>query len=288
MINMKLTFNQKSLDLSSPKIMGILNLTPNSFSDGGDYYDPQKALDRAYEMIEQGADILDIGAESTNPKAAMITSSEEISRLLPVIRVLRRELSIPLSIDTFRAKTIRAMIAEGADIINDVTALSDEGALDTIQNSEAAIVLMHMLGNHQKMHFQGDYSALGGVTNAVKTKLLEKAAECINAGIAQSRIILDPGFGFDKEPMDQLSLLKELPALTYDSPHPYLVGVSRKRFIGTVTNTPNAKDRMAGSLAVALWSIQNGAKILRVHDVKETKEAFLMWEAIQSSAASYE
>lgn len=283
---MKITFNQKSLDLSRPKIMGILNLTPNSFSDGGDYYDPQKALARAYEMIDHGADILDIGAESTNPKADMISSTKEISRLLPVIRTLRSELSIPLSIDTFRADTMRAMIAEGVDIINDVTALSDEGSLDAIKHSNAAIVLMHMLGNHQKMHFHGDYSALGGVTNAVKTKLLEKADECLNAGIEPSRIILDPGFGFDKEPMDQLSLLKELPALTENSPYPYLVGVSRKRFIGTVTNTPNAKDRMAGSLAVALWSIQNGAKILRVHDVKETKEAFLMWEAMQSANPS--
>lgn len=284
---MNITFNQKSLDLSSPKIMGILNLTPNSFSDGGDYYDPQKALDRAYEMITQGADILDIGAESTNPKAAMITSDEEIARLLPVIRVLRNALSIPLSIDTFRTETMKVMIDEGVDIINDVTALSDSGSLSVIQNSDVAIVLMHMLGNHQKMHFTGDYSDLGGVTNAVKTKLLEKANECINAGIAASRIILDPGFGFDKEVEDQLSLLKELPNLTQGSPYPYLIGVSRKRFIGAITHTDNAKERMAGSLAVALWSIQNGAKILRVHDVKETKEAFLMWEAMQSAQKSH-
>lgn len=267
--------------------MGILNLTPNSFSDGGDYYDPQQALDRAYEMIEQGADILDIGAESTNPKAEMITSTEEIARLLPVIRILRHKLTIPLSIDTFRTETMRVMLAEGVDIINDVTALSDEGALAAIEDSNAAIVLMHMLGNHQKMHFDGDYSELGGVTNAVKTKLLEKADLCIDAGIDASRIILDPGFGFDKTPEDQLSLLKELPALTRHSPYPYLVGVSRKRFIGAITHTANAKDRMPGSISTALWSIEHGAKILRVHDVKATKEAFLMWEAIQSASASY-
>lgn len=284
---MQLTFNQKSLDLTTPKVMGILNLTPNSFSDGGDFYDPQKALNRAYEMIEQGADILDIGAESTNPKAQMISSEQEISRLLPVIQVLRKELSIPLSIDTFRAETMKVMIDEGVDIINDVTALSDEGALNTIANSEVAIVLMHMLGNHQKMHFKGDYQAFGGVTNAVKKRLLEKANQCLEAGIEASRIILDPGFGFDKELIDQLSLLKELQVLTQNSAYPYLIGVSRKRFIGAVTETEEAKDRMAGSLAVALWSIEHGAKILRVHDVKETKQALLMWQAMQLAKPSF-
>lgn len=284
---MQLTFNQKSLDLTTPKVMGILNLTPNSFSDGGDFYDPQKALNRAYEMIEQGADILDIGAESTNPKAQMISSEQEISRLLPVIQVLRKELSIPLSIDTFRAETMKVMIDEGVDIINDVTALSDEGALNTIANSEVAIVLMHMLGNHQKMHFKGDYQAFGGVTNAVKKRLLEKANQCLEAGIEASRIILDPGFGFDKELIDQLSLLKELHVLTQNSAYPYLIGVSRKRFIGAVTETEEAKDRMAGSLAVALWSIEHGAKILRVHDVKETKQALLMWQAMQLAKPSF-
>lgn len=284
---MQLTFNQKSFDLTTPKVMGILNLTPNSFSDGGDFYDPQKALNRAYEMIEQGADILDIGAESTNPKAQMISSEQEISRLLPVIQVLRKELSIPLSIDTFRAETMKVMIDEGVDIINDVTALSDEGALNTIANSEVAIVLMHMLGNHQKMHFKGDYQAFGGVTNAVKKRLLEKANQCLEAGIEASRIILDPGFGFDKELIDQLSLLKELHVLTQNSVYPYLIGVSRKRFIGAVTETEKAKDRMAGSLAVALWSIEHGAKILRVHDVKETKQALLMWQAMQLAKPSF-
>lgn len=283
---MKITFNQKSLDLSSPKIMGILNLTPNSFSDGGDYYDPAMALDRAYEMIEQGADILDIGAESTNPKAMPITSIEETARLLPVIKVLRAKLDIPLSIDTFRAETMKVMLSEGVDIINDVTALSDEGSLEAVTNSKAAIVLMHMLGNHEKMHFTGDYAKEGGIAKAVEKKLLEKAKACINAGIHPSRIILDPGFGFDKAPNDQLSLLKELGNITTQSPYPYLVGVSRKRFIGAVTKVENAKERMAGSLAVALWSIEHGAKILRVHDVKETKEAFLMWEAMKNAKLS--
>ena len=153
-------------------------------------------------------------------------------------------------------------------------------------NSKAALVLMHMLGNHEKMHFTGDYAKEGGISKAVERKLLEKAKACINAGIRPSRIILDPGFGFDKAPNDQLSLLKELGNITTQSPYPYLVGVSRKRFIGAVTKVENAKERMAGSLAVALWSIEHGAKILRVHDVKETKEAFLMWEAMQNAKPS--
>ncbi|MHC5226104.1 dihydropteroate synthase [Ignatzschineria sp. LJL83] len=283
---MNITFNQKTLDLSQPKIMGILNLTPNSFSDGGDYFDPEKALDRAYEMIEDGADILDIGAESTNPKADPITSDEETARLLPVIQKLRKHLDIPISIDTFRAKTMAIMVQEGIDIINDVTALSDEGSLEVLINSNVAIVLMHMLGNHEKMHIDGNleayYQSQGGITNAVKTKIQEKAELCLEHGIEASRIILDPGFGFDKSQEDQLLMLHELEQLT-TSPFPYLVGVSRKRLIGAVTQVDNAKDRLAGNLAVALWSIQKGAKILRVHDVKATKEAFLMWEAMQSA-----
>jgi len=282
---MKITFNDQFLDLSSPKIMGILNLTPNSFSDGGDYFDPEKALERAYEMIEDGADILDIGAESTNPKAAPITSEEETSRLLPVIRKLKKHITVPISIDTFRANTMHIMVDEGIDIINDVTALSDPGALEVLIRSKAAVILMHMLGNHEKMHLEGNYASQGGVTQAVINKLHEKADLCIKNDIASSRIILDPGFGFDKTPEDQLSLLKELNQLT-NSPYPYLVGVSRKRFIGAITQVEIAKERLAGNLAVALWSIQKGAKILRVHDVKATKEAFLMWEAMENAKNS--
>ncbi len=281
---MNITFNQKSLDLTAPKIMGILNLTPNSFSDGGDYYDPALALDRAYEMIEEGADILDIGAESTNPKATPITSHEETQRLLPVIRKLRDKLDIPLSIDTFRANTMRTMIDEGVDIINDVTALSDPQSLDIVKNSEVALVLMHMLGNHERMHLEGDYQTSGGVVTSVFNHLETKATQCLNAGISHERIILDPGFGFDKSLPDQLALLKSLQQLTQKSAYPYLIGVSRKRFIGAITKVETAKERLSGSLAVALWSIEHGAKILRVHDVKETKEAFLMWEAIQQAS----
>lgn len=282
---MKITFNQQSLDLSTPKIMGILNLTPNSFSDGGDYYDPNKALDRAYKMVEEGADILDIGAESTNPKATPISSEEEIKRLLPVIRKLKQHLNVPISIDTFRTPTMRAMLDEGVDIINDVTALSDAGALEAVVNSQAAIVLMHMLGNHEKMHLEAHYQMPGGVTQAVITKLQAKAELCRQNGIEASRIILDPGFGFDKTVDDQLSLLKTLDQLT-NSPYPFLIGVSRKRFIGAVTKVEIAKERLAGNLAVALWSLQKGAKIVRVHDVKETKQAVMMWEAMSNASMS--
>ena len=281
---MKISFNQRSLDLSTPKIMGILNLTPNSFSDGGDYFDPENALDRAYQMISDGADILDIGAESTNPKAMPITSREETDRLLPVIRKLRDKLDIPLSIDTFRASTMQAMIDEGVDIINDVTALSDPQSLDIVKNADVALVLMHMLGNHERMHLEGDYQASGGITTSVFNHLEAKATQCLNAGISPERIILDPGFGFDKSLPDQLALLKSLQQLTQKSTYPYLIGVSRKRFIGAITKVETAKERLSGSLAVALWSIEHGAKILRVHDVKETKEAFLMWEAIQQAS----
>lgn len=279
---MHIEFNRQTLNLNEPKIMGILNLTPNSFSDGGDYYDPERALTRAYEMIEEGADILDIGAESTNPKASPISSTEEIKRLLPVIRKLRQSLTIPLSIDTFRADTMQVMIDEGVDIINDVTALSDPKAIDYIAQSEVAVILMHMLGDHTKMHITGDYKAEGGVMRSVKQRLAERIDLCLQHNISPERIILDPGFGFDKSPEEQLQLLHQLEELT-QSPYPYLVGVSRKRFIGTITGVTEAKERLSGNLAVALWSIEKGAKILRVHDVKATKEAFLMWQAMQNA-----
>lgn len=278
---MHIEFNRQTLNLNEPKIMGILNLTPNSFSDGGDYYDPERALTRAYEMIEEGADILDIGAESTNPKASPISSTEEIKRLLPVIRKLRQSLTIPLSIDTFRADTMQVMIDEGVDIINDVTALSDPKAIDYIAQSEVAVILMHMLGDHTKMHITGDYKAEGGVMRSVKQRLAERIDLCLQHNISPERIILDPGFGFDKSPEEQLQLLHQLEELT-QSPYPYLVGVSRKRFIGTITGVTEAKERLSGNLAVALWSIEKGAKILRVHDVKATKEAFLMWQAMKN------
>lgn len=283
---MEITFNNRSLDLNTPKIMGILNLTPNSFSDGGDYYDPERALDRAYEMLEEGADILDIGAESTNPKATPIDSQEEIRRLYPVVSLLRKKLDVPLSIDTFRAETIKTMLDLGADIINDVTALSDPGALEYLLESKAAVILMHMLGNHQKMHITGDYQREGGVTLSVSHHLEKIAQQCVAQGIKPSRIILDPGFGFDKSVPEQLTLLKELSLLIEKSPYPYLVGVSRKRFIGAITGVEQPKDRLAGNLAVALWSIEQGTKILRVHDVKATKEAFLMWHAINDAQST--
>lgn len=284
--HMNITFNDRTLDLSSPKIMGILNLTPNSFSDGGDYYDPERALDRAYEMLEEGADILDIGAESTNPKATPISSQEEIRRLRPVVSLLRQKLDIPLSIDTFRAETMKQMLDLGVDIINDVTALSDPKALDSLLESKAAVILMHMLGDHQKMHITGNYRLTGGVTHSVFQHLEKIAQKCVSEGIDSSRIILDPGFGFDKSVPEQLTLLKELRRLTHKSQYPYLVGVSRKRFIGAITHVEAPKERLAGNLAVALWSIEQGAKILRVHDVKATKEAFLMWQAINHAESS--
>ena len=282
-----LHFNGKTLDLSRPRIMGILNLTPNSFSDGGDFYDPEKALDHAYKMVEDGADILDLGAESTNPKAAPITSKEEVKRLLPVFKKLQENLDVPISIDTFRADTIGIMLAEGADIINDVTGLGDEGSLTHIDNSNAAVILMHMLGGPEKMHLNGDYKNDGGITLSVKNHLKKRANLCIKAGIERGRIVLDPGFGFDKENDDQLSLLKELAELQ-DLGLPLLVGVSRKRLIGAVTKVEEAKARTMGSVATALWAINEGAQILRVHDVKETKEAFLMWEAIRNAKRSQE
>lgn len=285
-----LHFNGKTLlfkapNVDGPKIMGILNVTPNSFSDGGDFFRPKEAIKQAYTLMEKGADILDIGAESTNPKAKPITSKEEVARLLPIVKELRQQVSIPLSVDTFRPETMRAMIDEGVDIINDVTGLNHPDTLPLLAKSQVAICAMHQLGNESGMHQISEPYYPQGITQAVTQHLLTIKERCDALGISVQRLILDPGFGFDKSTQDQLTLLKEIHQLV-KTPYPVLIGLSRKRLVGRVTHVQEAKERLAGNLAGALWAFSQGVDIIRVHDVKATKEAYQFWQAIQRAESS--
>lgn len=285
-----LHFNNKTLTFSAPKvngpkIMGIVNVTPNSFSDGGDYFTHKAALTHAYTLIKEGVDILDIGAESTNPKAKPITSEEEIARLLPVVKELRQQVSIPLSVDTFRPETMKVMIDEGVDIINDVTGLNHPDTLPLLAKSKVAICAMHQLGDELGMHQIIAPRYPKGITQSVTNYLLAIVKRCEALEISHKRIILDPGFGFDKSAKDQLTLLKEINQVA-KTPYPILIGVSRKRLVGMVTNVPQAKKRLAGNLAGALWAFSQGVDIIRVHEVKATKEAYQFWQAIQTAESS--
>ncbi len=262
----------------TPIIMGILNCTPNSFSDGGDYFDAEKSISRIFEMIEEGADIIDIGAESSNPKALPLTAQEEIKRLLPIIRVVRKEISKPISIDTYHPETMRAMIEEGVDIINDINGFRDPNALDVIKNSNVSLVAMHMDFPPNKMHVLTEHEDLA---KDLMDFFKARASTFEQEGITQDRIIFDPGFGFGKTFKNQISLLQSLDKITA-LPYPILVGLSRKRLVGTLINEEDPKKRLQGNVALALWCLEKGAKIFRVHDVKATKEAFMVWETLKN------
>jgi dihydropteroate synthase len=263
------------------RIMGILNVTPDSFSDGGRFYALEQAVTRGLAMIDEGADILDIGGESTRPGAQEISADEELSRIIPVITALRaqtrdRDVDITLSIDTRKSAVASAAIHAGADIWNDVTALSfSEGSLAVAADLACPVILMHAQGRPETMQDNPQY---GDVVAEVCAYLKARADAAIAAGIEPRHIIVDPGIGFGKSLEDNLSLIGRLgavKALGYD----VLMGASRKSFIGRVDGSV-ASDRLGGSLAAALFSLGQGADILRVHDVSETVQAMLVWRAI--------
>ena len=249
-------------------IMGILNATPDSFSDGGKFLAAETAVARGLEMIAEGADIIDIGGESTRPGAKPVPAAEEMARTVPVIKKLREKTGALISIDTRKAEVARAAIAAGADIINDISALSDSGMAAAAAETGAGLVLMHMLGTPETMQNNPQY---GDVVSEVRTFLEERSALAVSRGVAPEQIALDPGIGFGKTDEHNLALLNHIPALAA-SGRPVLIGVSRKGFIGRLTGKETA-DRLAGSLAVAAFSILHGAHILRVHDVKDSCDA---------------
>jgi dihydropteroate synthase len=257
--------------------MGVLNVTPDSFSDGGEFITTTTALAQAQAMIAAGADIIDVGGQSTRPGANQITLIEELDRILPVLQVLRKEIPVPISIDTTRAVVAKAAVEAGADIVNDISGgIFDPDMLLTVARMNVPIILMHLRGNPQTMQQFTEYQDLIGEIYSFLTK---QTAAATTAGIDQGKIIIDPGIGFAKNYEQNLEIFRRLPQL-HQLNCPILVGPSRKSFIGRILNQPDPKARVWGTAAACCAAIFNGADILRVHDVKEMRDVSLVADAI--------
>jgi dihydropteroate synthase len=255
--------------------MGVVNVTPDSFSDGGRFFDQARAHDHARQMIADGADLIDIGGESTRPRALPVAEADEIARVVPLTEMLARD-NIAVSVDTRKPAVMRAAIAAGAAMINDVSALTAPGAIEVCAASDVGVCLMHMQGDPSNMQQAPAYD---DVVGEVRDFLVARAKACVDGGIARERIVLDPGFGFGKTLAHNLALLRALPALVATG-YPVLAGFSRKSSLGTLTGRP-VDERLAASLAAALAAVARGATILRVHDVRETVDALKVWLAIE-------
>ena len=265
------------LPMTAPQIMGILNVTPDSFSDGGDHAAPDQALAHARLMAGQGADIIDIGGESTRPGAAEVPVAEEIRRTAPVIEAIRAEISVPISIDTRKEPVARAAVGAGATLVNDVAGFTfDPDLAPYCGRAGLPVCVMHAQGDPETMQQDPRYD---DVLLDVYDFLEERVAALEAAGIPRGQILTDPGIGFGKTVDHNLALLKRI-SLFHALGCPILLGVSRKRFIGTLGNAPDPKDRAAGSVAVALAGVAQGVQVLRVHDVFETRSALNLWQAV--------
>jgi dihydropteroate synthase len=264
------------LSLNRPRIMGVLNVTPDSFSDGGDFLDPATAISAGLAMAAAGADIIDVGGESTRPLSAPTSPTEELRRILPVIEGLARA-GLRISVDTRHAATMAAALDAGAAIVNDVSALAyDPRAASLVAARGCPVVLMHMRGTPADMHAWARYDDVAAeVTRELSQRIA--AAEC--AGIVRDRIVIDPGIGFAKTAEQSVELLRRLPELG-SLGCPILVGVSRKSFLGAVTGEQDVRRRLPGSLAAGLFALSRGAAMLRVHDVPETIQAIKVWQAL--------
>lgn len=276
---MLLHCGSRQLDLSAPIVMGILNVTPDSFSDGGRFSGFSQAIEHAMAMIEAGAAIIDVGGESTRPGAQAVTQSDEIRRVVPVVESLAALTNVPVSVDTSKAGVIRAAIRAGAAMINDVRALRDEGALEAAAEGSSAICLMHMKGEPRTMQADPHYD---DVVGEVRDFLQERVGACVAAGISRERIVVDPGIGFGKRIEHNLQLLASLPQLLAELRLPILIGVSRKSMLGTLLDRP-VEQRLAGGLALAAAAALAGASILRVHDVAETVDAVKIATALKAA-----
>jgi dihydropteroate synthase len=270
---MRLRCGRFSLPLARPLVMGVLNVTPDSFSDAGKFLARDAAVAHARRLAADGADIVDIGGESTRPGAAPVSEDEELNRVLPVLEALR-DLQVPVSVDTRRPRVMREALAAGASMINDVQALGSPGAREAVAASGCAVCLMHMKGEPRTMQQEPRYE---DVVSEVKGFLGERILQATGAGISRERIVVDPGFGFGKTPAHNLELLRRLQEFS-DLGVPLLAGWSRKSTLGAITGRA-AGERLAASLAAALLALLGGATILRVHDVKETKDVIAVWEA---------
>ena len=267
----------RRLPLDRPRVMGILNVTPDSFSDGGSFDDAARAIAHALAMAGQGADLIDVGGESTRPGATDVPLQQELDRVIPVIEALAKRVEIPIAVDTSKPEVMRAAVAAGAGMINDVRALRADGAMEAAAALSVPVCLMHMQGEPADMQQAPHYE---DVTAEVKRFLADRMFAAEMAGIDRQRLVLDPGFGFGKSFEHNLALLARLGDLSALE-RPLLVGLSRKRMIGTITGRDVPAERVIGSVAAALIAAQQGALILRVHDVVETREALAVLAALQ-------
>lgn len=266
----------RMLVLDRPRVMGIVNVTPDSFSDGGAHPTAEAAVAHALRLAEEGADVLDVGGESTRPGAAEVSVDEELSRVIPVIERLAKAVPLPISVDTSKPEVMRAAVAAGAGMINDVFALRRDGALDAAATLGVPVVLMHMLGEPRSMQDAPEYE---DVVADVHRFLAERIFSAEMAGIDKKRIVVDPGFGFGKTTAHNLALLARFERFA-DLGVPVLAGLSRKRTIGELTGRAAPPDRAAGSVAAHLIAVQRGARLVRVHDVAATVDALKVWNAV--------
>jgi dihydropteroate synthase len=274
--------SRRELDLSGRAlIMGVLNVTPDSFSDGGRFLDPDVALDRAHSMVDEGADIIDVGAESTRPGASPAPEEEEIARLIPVLECMGSGFQLPVSVDTSKATVAALALEMGAEIVNDVSGLKgDPDMAGVVAGHNAGLVIMHMRGNPETMQSMTDY---GDVTCDVMSELEESAQIAREAGIEPERIVFDPGIGFAKDHIQSCTLLNRLDRINVMQ-RPVLVGISRKSYIGKILSLP-VEERIEGTIAASVLSIIRGARILRVHDVKEVRRAVEVATAIMEECS---
>ena len=266
----------KVLDLSAPVVMGVVNVTPDSFSDGGRFYDAGAAVEHGVRLAEEGAAILDVGGESTRPGAADVSAEEELRRVLPVIERLRAQTTVVISIDTSKPEVMRAAAAAGAGLINDVRALQQPGALEAAATTQCAVCLMHMQGEPRTMQRAPSYR---DVVSEVKAFLVDREHRARAAGLAEGRLAIDPGFGFGKTLEHNLRLLRQLREVAIPGT-PMVAGLSRKAMVGKLTGRPEG-DRVYGSIALAVIAAQNGASIIRAHDVAATVDALRTWSAVE-------
>lgn len=276
---MKISFKNKVLKLNTPQIMGILNVTPDSFSDGGKWNSVDNALIHAKQMVDDGATIIDIGGESTRPGAAIVPVQEELDRVIPAVEKISKELDVFISIDTSQPKVMEEAVNAGAHIWNDIRALRLDGAIEMAAKLETPVILMHMQGDPKTMQVNPNYT---NVVKEVKDFLLERIDDSIKAGIKKENIILDLGFGFGKSVKHNFALLDAMLEFV-NLGYPVLSALSRKSMIGAACSIDEPNQRVIGSVAGALLSIERGAQMVRVHDVKQTKEAFDVYKALLDS-----
>lgn len=277
------TCGRFNLDLSRPLVMGILNVTPDSFSDGGRFIARDSALRQAEQLLAEGADIIDIGGESSRPGSDALPLEQELERVIPIVESLR-ECGVPLSIDTYKPAVMRASLAAGADMINDIWGFRQPGAVDAVAGSQCGLCVMHMLNDPLTMQSAPSYrdvAAEVGQFLAMQANMLEAK------GVARSRICVDPGFGFGKTLEHNLTLLGRLDELAHGS-WPVLVGMSRKSMLGQLTGRKMPTERLAASVAAALCAAERGAFIIRVHDVAPTVDALKVWQAVRSATPRVE